>query len=134
MIKVLVRLNEVLANQGLSLTDVMAVAGKDSESTLVKYGGAMDDAMVGKTGTVDKAKTLAGTISTGNGTIYFVILMHKDSSGESGSAANSIKERIRNLFGINSGPKKINYTEITALPFDKESALVLEYGLSLENF
>lgn len=134
MIKVLIRLNEVLSNQGLALTDVMAVAGKDSESTLGKYGGVMDGAMIGKTGTVDKAKTLAGTISTGNGTIYFVILMHKDSSGESGSATNSIKERIRNLFGISNGPKKIAYDETTPLPFDKASALVLEYGLSLENF
>ncbi|WP_220128769.1 D-alanyl-D-alanine carboxypeptidase [Bdellovibrio sp. KM01] len=134
MIKVLIRLNEVLATQKLVLTDVMAVAGKDSESTLVRYDGVMGDAMTAKTGTVDKAKTLAGTISTGNGTIYFVILMHKDSSGENGSAANAIKNRIRALFTINNGSKKINYSETTPLPFDSQSALVLGYGPHLGMF
>ncbi|WP_413576007.1 D-alanyl-D-alanine carboxypeptidase [Bdellovibrio sp. HCB290] len=134
MIKVLIRLNEVLGTQGLALTDVMAVAGTDTDSTVAKYGGPMEGAMVGKTGTVDKAKTLAGTISTGNGTIYFVILMHKDSSGENGSAANAIKNRIRALFTINNGSKKIDYSEISALPFDKGSALVLDYGPKLGMF
>jgi D-alanyl-D-alanine carboxypeptidase len=134
MIKVLIRLNEVLATQKLQLTDVMAVAGKDEESTLGHYEGVMTDAMVAKTGTVDKAKTLAGTISTGNGTIYFVILMHKDSSGENGSATNAIKNRIRALFTINNGSKKINYSEATPLPFDAQSALILEYGPHLGMF
>ncbi|WP_413558810.1 D-alanyl-D-alanine carboxypeptidase [Bdellovibrio sp. HCB209] len=134
MIKVLIRLNEVLQTQGLKLTDVMAVAGQDSDSTVGRYDGVMNGSMIGKTGTVDKAKTLAGSISTGNGTIYFVILMHKDSSGENGSAANAIKNRIRALFTINNGSKKIAYNEITPLPFDKQSALVLEYGPSLGMF
>ncbi|WP_413585442.1 D-alanyl-D-alanine carboxypeptidase [Bdellovibrio sp. HCB274] len=134
MIKVMIRLNEVLANKGLSLTDVMAVAGVDTDSTVARYKGAMEGAMIGKTGTVDKAKTLAGSISTGNGKIYFVILMHKDSSGENGSAANAIKNRIRALFTINDGSKKIAYSEISALPFDSKSALVMEFGPKLGMF
>jgi len=124
MIKVLYRLNNLLGKEGLALSDVMAVATTDSESSVRSYGGAMEKSTVAKTGTVNRAKTLAGTVSTQNGTIYFVVLMNMDVLSEQNSATAQIKQKIINLIAKNGGPKKIQYDELLPLPFDAGSKLV----------
>ena len=64
MITVVWRLNDQLTKQGHKLSDVIAVAETDHNSTLKKYGGSMAGATIAKTGSVDRAKTLAGAVST----------------------------------------------------------------------
>jgi D-alanyl-D-alanine carboxypeptidase len=123
MIKVIFRLEKLLTQSGYKLSDVMAVAGIDTTSTIAGYGGNMNGSVTAKTGSVNKAKTLAGTLSTKNGTIYFVVLMHTDNRAEWGPASAVIRSKVNDLIVKNGGPEKINYKEIFALPFDKESSL-----------
>ncbi|WP_413943448.1 D-alanyl-D-alanine carboxypeptidase [Bdellovibrio sp. HCB-162] len=135
MIKVLYKLDKSLEAKGLQLSDVMAVAGKDNTSTVAEkygYGGVFAGSTVAKTGSVDKAKTLAGTVSTAKGEIYFVVLMNTDGRSEWGSASGVIKEKVKNLINSNGGPKDIGYkNEIIALPFDAASKLQNAANISL---
>lgn len=133
MIKVLFRLNDVLQKNGKNLSDVMAVATTDTGSSLRNYGGAMAQSTIAKTGTVNRAKTLAGTVSTKNGTIYFVVLMHMNSLGESSNATGQIKDKMYDLIAKNGGSKKIQYTQLATLPFDSGSQLVNAANLSVGN-
>lgn len=126
MIKTLYTLNKSLEAKGYKLSDVLAVANKDSDSTVDNFGGNAAGAMVAKTGTVNKAKTLAGSISTKEGEFFFAILLHTDmdqSSSDRGVASQMIKNKISQMINSRSGPKEISYTEILALPFDQGSYL-----------
>lgn len=123
MIKVLYRMDKILEKTGYSLSQVMAVAGVDGSSTVAGYGGNFAGTTVAKTGSVNKAKTLAGTVSTKNGVIYFAVLMHTDSRADWGAASATIKSKVNDLIVKNGGGKKINYTETLPLPFDKKSRL-----------
>lgn len=123
MIKVIYRLNLLLERAGLQLSHVMAVADVDEQSSLKSYVGSMAGAVIAKTGTVSRAKTLAGSISTQEGEFYFAVLMHMDRLNESGSASHVIKSKIIDLISRLGGPKRINYTKIDPLPFDKSSIL-----------
>lgn len=126
MIKVLFKLDTVLQRKGLSLTDVMAVAGTDRISTVSGMGGTMSGSVVAKTGTVNRAKTLSGTVSTENGIMYFAILMNTDVYSEKDRAGLQIRRRMIDLIARNGGPAPIQYEELVPLPFDKDSALVDE--------
>lgn len=123
MIKVLYKLDKLLEKSGYQLNEVMAVAGVDKSSTVAGYGGNFAGATVAKTGSVNKAKTLTGTVSTKNGVIYFAVLMHTDNRTEWGSASATIKEKVNGLITSNGGPKKIQYDELLPLPFDANSKL-----------
>lgn len=123
MIKVIFRMENLLSQAGYKLSDVMAVAGIDTTSTVAGYGGNMEGSVTAKTGSVNKAKTLAGTLSTKNGTIYFAVLMHTDNRAEWGPASAVIRSKVNDMIVKNGGPEKLNYREILALPFDKESGL-----------
>ncbi|WP_347358218.1 D-alanyl-D-alanine carboxypeptidase [Bdellovibrio sp.] len=127
MVKILYRLDKNLSVKGYDLSDVMAVAGKDRDSTVRGYGGNMAGSTIAKTGSVNKAKTLAGSISTKNGEIYFAVLMHTDQDqnrSDWGVASQQIKTKVAQLISTNGGPKKVNYTEQLPLPFDAKSYLV----------
>lgn len=126
MIKVLYSLDKTLAAKGLNLSDVMAVAGEDSDSTVRSYGGVLAGTTTAKTGSVNKAKTLMGSISTKNGEIYFAVLMHTDADqnrSDWGVANQQIKNKVAALINKNGGPQKIQYEEQLPLPFDKGSYL-----------
>jgi D-alanyl-D-alanine carboxypeptidase len=123
MIKVLYKMNTLLGKDGYDLSQVMAVAGIDKGSTVAGYGGNFAGTTTAKTGSVNKAKTLAGTVNTKNGTIYFAVLMHTDSRADWGAASATIKAKVNDLIVDNGGGRKINYTEILPLPFDKNSSL-----------
>ncbi|WP_051026331.1 D-alanyl-D-alanine carboxypeptidase [Bdellovibrio bacteriovorus] len=126
MIKVLYSLDKSLSAKGYELSDVMAVAAKDKSSTVGGYGGVMAGSTTAKTGSVNKAKTLMGSVSTKNGEIYFAVLMHTDydkSRSDWGVASQQIKNKVSQLINQNGGPKAINYTEQLPLPFDKYSYL-----------
>lgn len=125
MIKVMYRMDTLLAKKGYKLSHVMAVAGMDDASTVASYGGNFLDTTVAKTGSVNKAKTLAGTVSTKNGTIYFAVLMHTDGRADWGAASATIKSKVNKLIVDNGGPQRIHYAELLPLPFDKRSALQL---------
>lgn len=123
MIKVLYRLDKILEKSGYEMSEVMAVAGLDKGSTVAGFGGNFAGSTIAKTGSVNVAKTLTGSISTKNGEIYFAVLMHTDSRGEWGSASNQIKKKVNQLIVDNGGPKRIQYNEILPLPFDDKSTL-----------
>ena len=125
MITVIWRLHDQLNKQGYRLSDILAVASTDQASTLKKYGGSLAGATIAKTGTVNRTKTLAGAVSTNQGTIYFVVLVNINGMSEQHSASNLIKDKIRNLISRNGGPDPISYAPITPLPFDKNSKLLL---------
>lgn len=126
MIKVVYRMEKLLSQSGYNLSAVMAVAGIDQSSTVAGYEGNFEGSTVAKTGSVNKAKTLTGTVSTKNGTIYFAVLMHTDSRADWGAASATIKSKVNQLIVDNGGPKKINYSELLPLPFDKNSSLKAE--------
>lgn len=123
MVKVLYRMNDLLGQSGYALSEVMAVAGIDQNSTVAGYSGNFEGSTIAKTGSVNKAKTLAGTVSTKNGVIYFAVLMHTDSRADWGAANATIKSKVNNLIINNGGPRRINYQELLPLPFDKNSTL-----------
>nr|BFD62007.1 hypothetical protein BdHM001_06880 [Bdellovibrio sp. HM001] len=126
MIKAIYALNKALAAKGYKLSDVMAVANKDSDSTVDNFGGVASGAMVAKTGTVNKAKTLAGSISTKDGEFFFAILLHADmdqNSSDRGVATQMIKNKVAQMINNRSGPRAINYTEFIPLAFDTGSYL-----------
>lgn len=125
MIKAMYRMTNLLEKMGLKLSHVMAVAGIDDASTVARYTGNFVDTTVAKTGSVNKAKTLAGTVSTKNGTIYFAVLMHTDGRSDWGSANAAIKSKVNKLIVDNGGPQRIHYSELLPLAFDKRSALQL---------
>ncbi|WP_374075676.1 D-alanyl-D-alanine carboxypeptidase [Bdellovibrio bacteriovorus] len=130
MIKTLYRLDSLLEKSGYELSEVMAVAGVDKASTVGKYDGEFVGSTTAKTGSVNKAKTLAGVVSTKNGEIYFAVLMNTDGRSEWGAANGVIKTKVRGLINNNGGPKKINYTKpILPLPFDTGSKLQNEANL-----
>lgn len=125
MIKVIYKLDTLLVSHGLQLSDVMAVAGADP-STVGSFKGVFERSMIAKTGTVNRAKTLAGTVSTKNGDIYFVVLMNTDSAAESGIAQGEIIEKVKDLIKDKGGPERFEYSPSRPLPFDAESALQVE--------
>ena len=127
MIKSLARLDQLLEKKGYGLEHVMAVAAKDTTSTVKNYHGSFAGATIAKTGSVNKAKTLAGAINTNQGTVYFTIMMHTDQDinrGDWGSANSLIKTRLANMINKYNGPKALKYRELTTLPFDQKSVLV----------
>lgn len=126
VLKVLKLSERHLAQKGLSLTSILPVADKDQDSTLSGFGGLAAGAMTAKTGTVNKAKTLAGQISSQEGPVMFAILLHMDQdrdSSDSGVANQMIKNKVGQLFNTNRGPRLLNYTELITLPFDQSSYL-----------
>lgn len=132
MIKTIYRLDQVLGRHGLKLYDLMSVAGMDKDSTVGKYDGNFAGTTVAKTGSVNRAKTLAGTVSTKNGDIYFVMLVNTDRPSEWGAANNIIKDQVNKLIINNGGGRRITYSEILTLPFDKNSALKRTSGIDLK--
>lgn len=124
MIKIIYRLNQVLEKHGLELSHVMAMSDVDEGSTLKSYQGSLAGSVIAKTGTVTRAKTLAGSVSTKSGEFYFVVLMNMDRLSESGAASNAIKSRIVDLISRLGGAKQFDYTVFDPLPFDKGSKLV----------
>lgn len=126
MIKSLARLDDLLEKKGYGLEHVIAVASRDYDSTVKNYGGNMAGATIAKTGSVNKAKTLAGAINTAQGPVYFTILMHTDydlNRSDWGNANRQIKDRLSRLINKYSGPRPIKYNQITTLPFDAKSSL-----------
>ncbi|MFM6929398.1 MAG: D-alanyl-D-alanine carboxypeptidase [Bdellovibrio sp.] len=125
MVTIIWRLHDQLNKQGHRLSDILAVASTDQASTLKKYGGTLAGATIAKTGTVNRTKTLAGAVSTAQGTIYFVVLVNINGMSEQHSASNLIKDKIRSLMSRNGGPDPISYAPIVPLPFDSNSKLHL---------
>ncbi|MEN0057756.1 MAG: D-alanyl-D-alanine carboxypeptidase [Bdellovibrio sp.] len=123
MIKVLFKLDKRLEKSGLELTDVMAVAGSDTDSTVAGFQGNFRGATIAKTGSVNRAKTLAGTVSTKTGDIYFTILVNTNGPREWGVAQNVIKNKLNFLMINNGGPRRFQYDEVITLPFDAKSVL-----------
>ena len=126
MVKVLYFLDKNLAKFQLRLADVMAVAGEDSQSTVRGFTGPFFRSTVAKTGSVNKAKTLSGSIKTVEGSFYFTILLHTDGQSDWGAATQKIKRLLDNLIDKYGGPVKENYEEVTPLPFDKMSGFTPE--------
>ncbi|XGC80477.1 D-alanyl-D-alanine carboxypeptidase [Bdellovibrio bacteriovorus] len=123
VVKTVARLHSITNASGLRLTDVMAVAKEDSDSTLKNFVGIMEKAVIAKTGTVNVAKTLAGAASTNNGIIYFSILYKSRDIADAHASLPSIKKEVIDLINKNGGAEQLNYTKILPLPFDKNSAL-----------
>lgn len=126
VIKILRLSERHLASRGLSMTSLLPVADRDQDSTLASFGGMAAGSMTAKTGTVNKAKTLAGLISSQNGPLLFAILLHMDQDkdpSDSGVANQVIKNKVGLLFNSNSGPRLLNYSELITLPFDQGSYL-----------
>ncbi len=124
MVKTLYYLDQALQESNLDLSDVMAVAGEDHESTVRAYGGSFFRSTVAKTGSVNVAKTLAGSVKTREGTFYFAILVNTKGRSDWGAASSIIRTRLDNLIKQYGGPVKEDYREEIPLPFDKKSSLI----------
>lgn len=131
MVKILYRADKLLKASKLDLTDIMAVATIDDNSTVRGYGGTLEGAVIAKTGTVNTAKTLAGAVSTQDGYFYFAILMNMKTMKESGSASSRIKHLLLNFIADHGGRAKIKYKKIVALTFDSGSKLKMESSLEV---
>ncbi|XGC80479.1 D-alanyl-D-alanine carboxypeptidase [Bdellovibrio bacteriovorus] len=129
IIKSMLKVESLLKSERLRLTDILPVAKTDTPSTLEDYVGLFDHAMVAKTGTVNKAKTLAGAVSTASGKIYFAALYEAKDKEDADLAVGPIKEKVLELIRNNGGPVKLNYHKLNPLPFDRESALTEEFAL-----
>lgn len=126
VLKILQRVEYHLSAQRLNLTTLLPVADIDSDSTLSNFGGLAAGAMSAKTGTVNKAKTLAGFLSSRRGFLSFVILLHMDQdldSSDSGVANQMIKNKVGQIINLHQGPQRLNYSELITLPFDQSSYL-----------
>lgn len=127
MIKTIYALDRELVQRGKTLEDVIAVAGVDQDSTVKNF--PLEGALTAKTGTVNKAKTLAGTIATTEGELIFAILLHTDGPADWGAAHNSILRRVKQIAQDMGGAIRLGYKELRTLPFDEASQLVEESSL-----
>lgn len=127
VIKTIYALDRELIQRGKTLEDVIAVSGIDQDSTVKNF--PLEGSMTAKTGTVNKAKTLAGTIATSEGELIFAILLHTDGPSDWGSAHNSILRRVQKIAQDMGGAIRMGYKELRTLPFDEMSQLVEESSL-----
>jgi D-alanyl-D-alanine carboxypeptidase len=130
VVRVVQALQQEMRKSGLSLANVMAVAGEDpSESEKSTVSALYDNdethkALIAKTGTVNPSVTLAGMISTEEGDIYFGYIY-----GTNGTVAdwrdgrNKIRTQVVKLFNRFGGRSSIDFKAIRFLPFDGESKL-----------
>ncbi|UOF00801.1 D-alanyl-D-alanine carboxypeptidase [Bdellovibrio reynosensis] len=130
VIKTMVKVEKYLKNQNLKLTDIMAVARTDNQSTLEDFTGLFENAVIAKTGTVNIAKTLAGVASTARGRFYFAVLYQAESKEDADLAIGPIKEKVLELLRNNGGPQRLNYRKLIPLPFDKDSNLIEQFAIS----
>lgn len=128
VIKTIYALDRELIQRGKTLEDVLAVAGIDQDSTVKNF--PLEGSMTAKTGTVNKAKTLAGTIATAEGELIFAILLHTDGPADWGAAHNSILRRVQQIAQDMGGAIRMGYKELRTLPFDEISQLTEEASLT----
>lgn len=132
VIKTLVKLEKDLKKDSLRLSDVMAVARTDNQSTLEDYTGLFEQAVIAKTGTVKIARTLAGVASTNKGRFYFTVLYQAETKEDADLAIGPIKDKVLDLIRSNGGAQKIDYRRLIPLPFDKNSYLTEDTTLAGE--
>jgi len=124
MIRILIKLDAELKTHGLGLKDVMAVSGTDT-STLNPRFDSIPNTLVGKTGTVDPAITLAGVISTAKGDVYFGIFMDTDGAADWGTAKDQVRSKVFDLIQRYGGGRRFKYATRSFMPFDQNSRLTL---------
>jgi D-alanyl-D-alanine carboxypeptidase/D-alanyl-D-alanine-endopeptidase (penicillin-binding protein 4) len=124
MIRILIKLDSELKKYGMGLKDVMAVSGTDT-STLNPRFDSIPNTMIGKTGTVDPAITMAGVISTANGDVYFGIFLETDGPADWGNGKDQVRSKVFDLIQRYGGGRSFQYATRSFMPFDQESRLVL---------
>jgi len=115
---------ELKSPYGMDLKDVMAVSGSDG-GTLSPRFDSIPNSMVAKTGTVDPAITLAGLLSTGDGDVYFGLLMSTESPADWNNARDQVRDKVMDLIQQFGGRRSFNYVSRDFLPFDGSSGFTI---------
>jgi len=127
VIEMMVALDQELKKFGLELYDIMPVAGQDAEGqrstvTPTYNSESTQDALIGKTGTVNPSVTLAGKISTQSGEVFFNYIYGTNGT-DWGAARRNIRGQVIQLISRFGGREYLNYTPRRFIPFDRESIL-----------
>lgn len=127
-LKILKDLRSTLKKSNKDLQHVMAVAGGDTNSTTHKlYNNDMtDEALIGKTGTVNPSITLAGIVHSNSGDYYFMYNVGtKGTSADWRTARALIREKVTGLIRSLKGSDPIDYNRVSFLSFDGDSDLIM---------
>jgi len=127
IIELLVALENELKIFGLSLIDIMPVAGQDIPGQLStitpSYNTEMTrNALIGKTGTINPSVALAGKIFTQSGEVYFNYI-YGTTESDWGTARSRIRGQVVRLIKKFGGQTPVNYRPQRFFPFDQESIL-----------
>lgn len=126
ILRVLVDLESILSNLNLKFEDIASVVGADSTSVASSLykNEVTENSVIAKTGTVDPAILLAGTISTKKGKVYFMYNMKTNGTRRDWrEAQRKIKLQITSLIqNTYNGGVPIKYEAITFFPFDREES------------
>lgn len=124
-------LRKILVKNGLTLKDIMPVAGmdasEDGQSTVTKIYGKTSGrgALLAKTGTVADTIALAGLMSTSEGNIYFhTSFNYGGGYGGQSQAYNGIRNILNQEFRENGKDTLDSFKPRAFLSFDNESKMV----------
>lgn len=124
VLKTLKSLRTRLRLQGKDLQHIMALSGGDPSSTVSKLyqNDQTSYSLLGKTGTVNPAITLAGLLHTEQGEVYFMYnFSTRGSNSDWNSARRAIRQKVTDLIRSYNGGKPISYRAIEFLSVDGKS-------------
>lgn len=125
VLKILIDFDNILNAQKLKFEDVVSVVGADNTSSTSRLykNKVTENSVIAKTGTVSPAISLAGTISTKKGDVYFMYNMKTNGTRKDWRVAQrKIKQKMTLLIqNTYNGGVPISYQSIKFFPFDKES-------------
>lgn len=120
---------DLLRKEDMALQDVMALAGSEPDdepsTTSSIYGGSQTSgALIGKTGTVCDAVSLAGMASTNQGDIFYAFIYGTQcTTSDWRNARLKIRNGVIDLFSKNRQKRTIPYRAAPYMSFDEGSAL-----------
>lgn len=122
VLKIMKSLKDTLHEQHLDMEDIMPVAGME-QNTLERFSNdTTENSLVGKTGSVSQARTLAGLLSTKNGNIFFMYnYMINGTNADRLRATKAILKHITSLIKANGGGTDINPEHVKFISFDDDS-------------
>lgn len=122
VLKVIHDLRVELWKADKGLTNVMAVAGGDANSTVAGYNNSLTtNALIAKTGTINTDITLGGLVLTKQGNFYFMYNIATDGPADWPQARAMIRQKLIEWVRGLGGGKPLGYKQIQFMSFDAGS-------------
>lgn len=116
-IKIIDRLQKIIANNNLKNSDILSVPGSDSGTLHNRFTEqSYNKSLWAKTGTLRQTSTLSGLLSTNNGIKLFGVFNHTDKIA---AARNFQDEFIKKMIDFFGGSQFFNYSNKPYSPLKK---------------